>query len=701
MLFLPTASSPWLPLVLATFTSIGVQDPTRPEPEKKDAPPSEQEQAPTLDTIVISAPRGVPLSYPGGRDVVEPETKDTYPDQNIGTVLRRVPGVYFLPENGNDSRITIGLRGNDPRRSGLTAVLVDGIPVCEAPYGNTDVDGLPIAFERIWRTDVIRGGASIRYGPNSAGGVVNFLTEPVPESPMVRLGSRYGSDDDWSESLAVGGTWDRLGVLFSGVVKGGDGFRDNSEYKDEDGALKLRWAASETSTLSAYVSRFVEPHAQQPGGLTQAAYDADPEQSLRTGSYFRFDTNRYVLQWDNALGEDEGFGLKYWYQEGTRILYDFRPIVQPFSVFRVQDSQFDSSALEGSYHWRTTWLGLRHTFFHSARFLTETNDEFYYRGPLAGGPLITPYELHALFEGRAFSTFHEDVIALRDDLDLGIGARFESIDMFGRSRDDDSQIVQSYTEFLPEANLTWRVTPETALYASYQRSFFPPQYETGFDPASVLYAPTKPEHSDAFELGARSRAAEGLECSLAVFDTEFHDKIDFINTPDGKIPVNTGHARALGIELGANYDCGANAHALEGLSLYGSLTAQRSRIESGANEGNDTPNSPHLLASWGTQYDHAPTGLWGRVGGSYAASSFKDLANTPSGTADGINGPEPSFTLWDCAVGWNQKPDRTGFAISLGVTNLFDTEYYRRFATGIYPGAPRQFFAAISYTLGF
>lgn len=701
MLLVPTFASPVLPLVLATFASAGIQDPARQEPEKKDVPPVEAEQAPTLDTIVISAPRGVPLSYPGGRDVVEPETKESYPDQNIATVLRRVPGVYFLPENGNDSRITIGLRGNDPRRSGLTAVLVDGIPVCEAPYGNTDVDGLPIAFERIWRTDVIRGGASIRYGPNSAGGVVNFLTEPVPESPMVRIGSRYGSDADWSESLAVGGTWDRLGVLFSGVVKGGDGFRDNSEYKDEDAALKLRWAASETSTLSAYVSRFVEPHAGQPGGLTQAAYDADPGQSLRTGSYFSFDTNRYVLQWDNALGEDEGFALKYWYQEGTRILFDFRPIVQPFSVFRVQDSEFDSSALEGSYHWRTSWLGLRHTFFHSARFLSETNDEFYYRGPLAGGPILTPYELHALFQGRAFSTFHEDVIALRDDLDLGVGARFESIDMFGHSRDDDSQIVQSYTELLPEASLTWRVTPETALYASYQRSFYPPQYETGFDPASVLYAPTKPEHSDATEVGLRSRAVEGLECSLALFQTEFHDKIDFINTPEGKIPVNTGLARALGVEVGANYDCGANSRALEGLSLYGSLTAQRSRIESGANDGNDTPNSPHLLASWGTQYDHAPTGLWARLGGSYCGESFKDLANTPTGTADGINGPEPSFTLWDCAVGWHEKPDRTGFSISLGLTNLFDTDYYRRFVSGIYPGAPRQFFAAISYTIGF
>jgi len=676
---------PALAPALALFVASSLQQPQQ-EPKK--------DQGTTLDTVVISAERGVPIDYAGGRDVIEPETKESYPEQSISNVLRRVPGVYVLPENGNDSRIAIGLRGSDPRRSGLTTLLVDGIPVCEAPYGNTDVDGLPIAFERIYRTDVIRGGASARYGPNAAGGVINFLTEPVPESPLLRFGARYGSDNDSSASITAGGTWDGLGYLFTGVTKGGDGFRENSEYEDRDGALKLRWAVSDTGTMSASISRFTEPHAEQPGGLTQAAYDQDPTQSLRAGSYFSFDTNRYVLQYQNELGADSRFELKLWYQEGSRLLYDYRPIVAPYTVSRVQDSQFDSGAIEASYSWKTEWLGLEHSFFHSVRYLAETNDEFYYRTPLAGGPVITPYELDALFKGRAFSTFNEDVIALSSNVDWGVGFRLESIDMFGHSHADGNELVQTYTEFLPESTLTWRVQPETALYASYQRGFFPPQYETGFDPASVLYAPTSPEHSDAFEVGLRTRALDDVEFTLAVFDSEYHDKIDFINTPEGKVPVNTGLARSRGIELGAN--C-----TLQALSVYGSLTAQRSTIESGDNAGNDTPNSPHLLASWGTQYDLPETGLWARIGGSYSAGSFKDLANTPVGSSDGLNGPEPAFTLWDCAVGWNQKSDRTGFSLSLGITNLFEEEYFRRFVTGIYPGAPRQYFAALSYSVGF
>lgn len=671
------------------------------KPQRPDVPASDSTQDATLDTIVVSAERGVPLTYPGGRDVIEPDTKDKYPDGSIAALIRRVPGVYFLPENGNDSRIHIGLRGNDPRRSSLTAVLVDGIPISEAPYGNTDVDGLPIALERIWRTDVIRGGASIRYGPNSAGGIVNFLTEPIPDRPMLRVSSRIGSDNDYAESIATGGTWGPLGVFVSGVLKGGDGFRDNGEYHDEDGAVKLRYALSDTETLSGYVSRFVEPRAEQSGGLTQAGYDADPDQSQRKGSNFNFDMNRYVLQYANQIDADSALQFKAWYQDGNRQLNDYRPIVQPFTLNRVQNSDFNSGALEGSYSWSTNLFGKKNSFFHSMRFLQEENDEFYYRSPIAGGPLVTPYELHAIFKGTAFSSFNEDVIALNDQLDWGVGFRIENINMHGRSRDSGREIDKNYFEFLPETNVTWKFNDATAAYASFQKSFYPPQYETGFDPASTLYAPTDPESSEAYEVGLRSREIEGLESSVAVFDTEFHDKIDFINTPSGKVPVNSGHARSRGVELAANYDLGSATRDLEGLSVYGSVTLLRSKIETGVNEGNDTPNSPHVLASWGTEYDHESSGLWARIGGSYSAKAFKDPANTPVGTADGINGPVPAFTLWDCAIGWNQHADRTGFAVSVGVTNLFEEVYFRRFATGIYPGAPRQAFAVVSYTYAF
>jgi Fe(3+) dicitrate transport protein len=654
-----------------------------------------------VDEIVVSADREVPLTYPGGRDVIDRNTLDAYPDASVSTVLRRVPGVFVLPENGNDSRAAFGIRGNDPRRSGLTTLLVDGIPICEAPYGNTDVDGLPIAMERIWRIDVIRGGASIRYGPNSAGGVINFLTEPVPEKAVARASLRFGSDGDWAATAVAGGTSGSVGVLATAVRKGGDGFRENSAYDDLDGSLKFRWKIDDADTLSWSVSRFLELDAEQPGGLTQAAYDRDPDQSLRDGADFRFDANLYVVQYQHEVGPGSAFQLIGWWQDGFRGLFDFRPILRPFTVERVQESVFSSGALEARYTWNRTLLGLPNSFFHSARYLVERNDEFYWRRPLAGGPKNTPYDLHAIFKGRAFSLFTEDTVALSDAVDWAAGCRVESIVMEGRSRDTGLTVGKDYGLFLPETSLTWTVRPRTALYGSWQRNFYAPQYETGFDPASVLYAPTKPEHSETVEAGLRSREWEGVELTAAWFMTSFRDKIDFVNLPSGtKLAVNSGQARIRGVEAGASWDLGKRVPSLAGVSVYGTFTQMRSRIESGPNDGNDTPDAPRRLASWGARYDHS-SGLWVRAGGSYCGKSFKDLANTPVGTADGVNGPVPAFTLWDCAAGWRQRPDGTGFSASVGVTNLLDEAYFRRFSTGIFPGAPRQLFAVVAYGVEF
>ena len=42
-----------------------------------------------------------------------------------------------------------------------------------------------------------------------------------------------------------------------------------------------------------------------------------------------------------------------------------------------------------------------------------------------------------------------------------------------------------------------------------------------------------------------------------------------------------------------------------------------------------------------------------------------------------------------------------GFSVQAGITNLLDERYYRRFVSGIYPGAPRQFFVSAGWTFAF
>ncbi|MFB3131533.1 MAG: TonB-dependent receptor plug domain-containing protein [Rhodothermales bacterium] len=98
--------------------------------------------------------------------------------QPIGTqeLLEYVPGIHGFADDGfSNARLSIGIRGLNPRRSARVLVLEDGIPIQPAMYVYANIYYNP-PVERIERVEVIKGSAAIKYGPQTMGGVVNYIT---------------------------------------------------------------------------------------------------------------------------------------------------------------------------------------------------------------------------------------------------------------------------------------------------------------------------------------------------------------------------------------------------------------------------------------------------------------------------------------------------------------------------------------------
>src|SRR6185295_15911958 len=230
------------------------------------------------EIVVTAKGGGVPLAFPHQRDVVDKDTLQTFPQGAVTETLRAVPGVFIQSDAGNDVKMSIGIRGQQARVSSFTGILVDGIPVKQTLYGVVDLDIFPFTFERAWKVDVIEGGADLRYGPNAYGGVINFITAPIPKTAMARLRGAYGSDGEYSALTEAGGTWGKFGALVTGVKKGGDGWRENSEYRQEDFSAKFAFQFDDANRLTGSINRFVED-VELASGLTQAQFDADPKQA--------------------------------------------------------------------------------------------------------------------------------------------------------------------------------------------------------------------------------------------------------------------------------------------------------------------------------------------------------------------------------------------------------------------------------------
>ncbi|WP_213977437.1 STN domain-containing protein, partial [Serratia marcescens] len=101
------------------------------------------------------------FEHPGARDVVRREEFAKTGTTTVREALNRVPGVVAPENNGtgsHDMALNFGIRGLNPRLASRSTVLMDGIPVPFAPYGQPQLSLAPVSLGNMDAIDVVRGG---------------------------------------------------------------------------------------------------------------------------------------------------------------------------------------------------------------------------------------------------------------------------------------------------------------------------------------------------------------------------------------------------------------------------------------------------------------------------------------------------------------------------------------------------------------
>ena len=92
--------------------------------------------------------------------------------QDIPMLLNSTPGVYATQQGGGDGDARINIRGFNQRN---IAVMIDGIPVIGRKGSQIDLS--QINLSNIDRIEILKGPASVMYGTNSTGGVINLISK--------------------------------------------------------------------------------------------------------------------------------------------------------------------------------------------------------------------------------------------------------------------------------------------------------------------------------------------------------------------------------------------------------------------------------------------------------------------------------------------------------------------------------------------
>lgn len=199
--------------------------------------------------------------------------------QPIGTqeLLEKVPGVQSASDDGmGNSRLSIGIRGLNPRRSARVLVLEDGIPIQPAAYIYPNMYYNP-PIERIEEVEILKGSGSILYGPQSMGGVVNYITSKPRQTQGGTVALSYGTQNLLSTYAEVGGFGnEEFQPEVQLLYKQGDGFRENNSFDQINGTFKLNWSPNEKEDWYFKMNYNKENTFATYTGLTEYSFEEDP-----------------------------------------------------------------------------------------------------------------------------------------------------------------------------------------------------------------------------------------------------------------------------------------------------------------------------------------------------------------------------------------------------------------------------------------
>lgn len=637
-------------------------------------------------------------NFAGARTVLQKEEIDSTGAADIGDVLRRIPGVQSTDNSataGSAISLNIGVRGLTGRYSPRSTVLLDGIPLAVAPYGQPQLSFAPVSLNNIESVDVVRGGGAVRYGPQNVGGIINFKTRSIPDTPgfsgdaSVRYNSFSESGHNRQYSAFLGNQMDNgLGValLYSGMD--GTEWRAGSDEKINDLALKFRYQITPQSQVYGKLS-YYDVTSRTPGGLTVAQYNADPFQNTRPTDFWNGNRKGADVGYLNTLSATQEFEIKAYYNESFR---QSALINAAQTQLTYQPRNFQVLGIEPRYTQRLTTGPLTHDVTVGYRYLRERGDDGSHIKTIATGVngATTTFDNAT----DAHSAYIDDRVAI-GAWRITPGVRFEHISSERKDLTLHQNFETTNNKGLPSVNVAYIWNPALTLFGNYSTSFGPVQ-NLQLNSQSAAN-PLHPELAKTDELGARWKDRQ-VSAEITVFELRFDNQI--IQVP-GITPVtfqNIGATKHNGVETGANYTFN-DVGVLRGLNVYANYTYTKAIQESGTTSGLDVPFYSRSTDTVGARYS---IGAWTvNLSTTHQSRQYSDAANTVAESANGSVGRIPGLRLVNAQLSW-KLPGKPGYDVMAGVNNLADKRYYTRNVdgnAGRMVGAPRM--AYIQLRAGF
>ena len=439
----------------------------------------------------------------------------------LPTAMQMVPGLFVTSRSMMGYGVSTGAAGGINMRgitggAGQLLVLIDGHPQYQGIYGHPIADSYQTLMAD--RVEVLRGPASVLYGSNAMGGVLNIVTRSMRQDGVktnFNLGAgSYGTIQTEASNQVRSGK-------FSGTVAAQYGRTDNHRprmgFEQYGGYMKLGYDLSRhwNTYVDADITHF---NASYPGAESSPLYDAD--QWITRGMVSAALENHYGNT-NGALSVYSNFG-RHKIDDGTA---DPSKPTQRF--FRSKDAQTGVSLYQSARLFEgnrlTVGFDFQHIYGHA-----------YYTSKETGEVLDTPNKQ----SGKSHRNEVAGYIDIRQDLlswlTIDAGLRYDHHSITG-------------SEWIPQAGVVVRPIPVGEIKLMASKGFRNPTMREMY-----LYPPSneelEPERLWNYELSWRHRLSQ-FSYGVNFFYIKGDNMIQTVNRKN----VNTGEIENYGAELEAQY----------------------------------------------------------------------------------------------------------------------------------------------------
>ena len=483
-----------------------------------------------LDEVIVTGTmpkvnlRNVPMSI---SIVGERQIQTRLEPSLLPLLTEEVPGLFITQRgvmgygvaNGAAGGMSIRGIGGSPTSGVL--ILIDGHPQYMGLMGHPLADSYQSMMTE--RVEVVRGPASVLYGSNAMGGVINIITKKQRRNGLHNAAQlMYGSYNTFSAEASSGWRKDKVHINGNIGYNRSDGHRKDMDFEQINGYGKFGYDFSDNWT-SFIDLNLTNTKASNPGAISAPIIDNDADVTRGMTSFAL--ENEY---------ESTAGAIKFFYNFGTHKINDGYKASESGTVlnlsrFHSNDQMLGASIYQSYalFYGNKTTIGLDYQRFGGTawnKFPDETKN----------------VQLADVHFNNIAGYFNTQQSLLENKLTLNAGIRLDNHEKNG-------------SEWIPQFGLSFTPSASTVVKAIVSKGFRNPTIREMY-----MFPPQnpdlQPERLMNYEISLMQSLLENrLNLGLNLFYIKGDNMIQVAMVEGKPLNINSGEVENKGFEISSSF----------------------------------------------------------------------------------------------------------------------------------------------------